>query len=59
LAKSVVTQPLPVRAWRSAPCATRVAKSLLDPELLNLAIVGPFEDEQRFRDALVPEAVLA
>jgi predicted Zn-dependent peptidase len=30
----------------------RVARNLLDRNLLNLAIVGPFEDEQRFLDLL-------
>ncbi len=32
----------------------RVAKAVFDPEQLNLAIVGPFDDEERFAKLLAP-----
>lgn len=37
----------------------RVVRDLLVHDNLNLAIVGPFDDEQRFRDLLAPAAVTA
>ncbi|MBC7644885.1 MAG: insulinase family protein [Thermoleophilia bacterium] len=35
----------------------RVARQILNPDLLNLAIVGPFEDQARFEKLLVAPAV--
>lgn len=32
----------------------RVAKAVFDPEQLNLAVVGPFDDEERFAKLLAP-----
>lgn len=32
----------------------RMAKAMFDPEQLNLAIVGPFDDEERFAKLLAP-----
>ncbi len=33
----------------------RVAAEILDKQMLNLAVVGPFEDEERFRKLLEPQ----
>jgi predicted Zn-dependent peptidase len=37
----------------------RVAENLLNPDLLNLAVVGPFDDEARFASLLSPAVVAA
>lgn len=35
----------------------RVARSLLNPDMLNLAVLGPFDDEERFLQLLHPTVV--
>jgi len=35
----------------------RVAREILNPDLLNLAIVGPFDDQARFEKLLVAPVV--
>jgi predicted Zn-dependent peptidase len=37
----------------------RVARSLLNPDMLNLAVVGPFEDPERFQPLLNPATAVA